>query len=312
MSTPLVSVIVPNYNHCSYLTLRIESILQQSYTHLELILLDDCSSDGSKEILETYRTDPRVTAILFNVSNSGSTFKQWEKGLRIATGKYVWFAESDDFAAVDFLEKTVAALEENERAVLAFTGSQLVDAQGDKLVLDLDHYASDLPLLTCFTSLNFLTQKMLWKNSVYNASMVLFRKTAAANVQPSYQQFRYCGDWLFWIGICQQGEVVRVNRKLNYFRQHPNKVSPGAEKDGLHFLEGGAIMEYMISSLQLSTYQQWVLEGRTLKRLLKVSRRKPDLRRRVLRSYPTLFKRGVLSIFVYEFDKMFQFSGLQS
>lgn len=76
---PTVSVIVPNYCHAPYLEQRIESILQQTFQDFELILLDDCSTDGSREILERYRNHPKVSGIFYNERNSGSPFKQWKK-----------------------------------------------------------------------------------------------------------------------------------------------------------------------------------------------------------------------------------------
>lgn len=69
----MVSVIVPNYNHAPFLRERIDSILAQSYTDFELILLDDCSTDNSRDILNSYRDNPHVSHIIFNEKNSGST-----------------------------------------------------------------------------------------------------------------------------------------------------------------------------------------------------------------------------------------------
>ena len=94
---PTVSVIVPNYNHARYLRQRIESVLGQTYQDFEVILLDDCSTDESRSVLGEYAKDPRVR-IEFNEKNSGSTFKQWNKGVRLARGEYIWIAESDDYA----------------------------------------------------------------------------------------------------------------------------------------------------------------------------------------------------------------------
>ncbi len=68
---PTVSVIVPNYNHASFLKQRINSILEQTYQDFELILLDDCSTDNSREILEQYRSNPHVSHIAHNEINSG-------------------------------------------------------------------------------------------------------------------------------------------------------------------------------------------------------------------------------------------------
>lgn len=106
------------------------------------------------------------------------TFKSRDKGLLLARGKYIWIAESDDFAEKNFLTETVTALEGNPDVVLAFTGSQMVDADGHTWQLDWDKFSSKLPLQTKFASRDFLIKNMLWGPSVYNASMVCFEKNA--------------------------------------------------------------------------------------------------------------------------------------
>lgn len=83
---PTVSVIVPNYCHAPYLEQRIESILQQTFQDFELILLDDCSTDGSREILERYRNHPKVSGIFYNERNSGSPSNS-EKGVVESHGR---------------------------------------------------------------------------------------------------------------------------------------------------------------------------------------------------------------------------------
>src|ERR1039457_1590707 len=109
-SMPKVSIVVPNYNHARFLPHRLDSVLGQTFQDFELILLDDCSTDESRSILSQYGGDPRVR-IEFNVVNSGSTFKQWNKGVRLAREEYVWIAESDDYADERLLEKLVVRLE---------------------------------------------------------------------------------------------------------------------------------------------------------------------------------------------------------
>ena len=79
---PLVSIIVPNYNHALYLRERLDTIYNQTYPNFEVILLDDCSTDDSRDILEEYAERySKNTRILFNDVNSGSVFQQWNKGL---------------------------------------------------------------------------------------------------------------------------------------------------------------------------------------------------------------------------------------
>lgn len=76
---PLVSVVVPNYNYKRYLNLRIQSILQQTYQNIELILLDDASTDGSEEVLSDYQDHAKVSHILLNEHNTGNPFINPEK-----------------------------------------------------------------------------------------------------------------------------------------------------------------------------------------------------------------------------------------
>src|SRR5262245_50376289 len=104
---PKVTVITPNYNHARYLPQRLDSILAQTFADFELIILDDASTDNSREVIQAYAArDPRITAIV-NPVNNGSTFKQWNLGLGRARGEYVWFAESDDYAEPTLLEALV-------------------------------------------------------------------------------------------------------------------------------------------------------------------------------------------------------------
>lgn len=103
---PRVTVIVPNYNHGRFLRQRLDSIYNQTYRNFDVILLDDCSSDESREILKDYGTTYNGnTRLYFNDNNSGLVFGQWKKGIEMADGDLVWIAESDDFCETTFLEK---------------------------------------------------------------------------------------------------------------------------------------------------------------------------------------------------------------
>ena len=97
-------------------------MLRQTCQDFEVILLDDCSIDESRSILSEYVDDPRVR-IEFNAVNSGSTFKQWNKGVRLARGEYVWLAESDDYADERLLERLVAVLDADPTVMFAYCRS---------------------------------------------------------------------------------------------------------------------------------------------------------------------------------------------
>ena len=106
-----VSVIIPNYNYARFLQQRIESVLAQTYTDYEIILLDDASTDDSVSILNHYSANPRVTHLEINSVNTGSPFAQWQKGISLSRGKYIWIAESDDAAECFFFGESCFCFE---------------------------------------------------------------------------------------------------------------------------------------------------------------------------------------------------------
>ena len=96
MAAPLVSVVIPNFNHAAFLRERIRSVLGQTVADLEVILLDDASTDDSVLVMRAFTSDTRVTHVVVNEVNSGSPFHQWRKGMALARGTWVWIAESYD------------------------------------------------------------------------------------------------------------------------------------------------------------------------------------------------------------------------
>ncbi len=301
---PLISVIVPNYNHARFLKQRIDSILSQTLTDFELILLDDCSSDNSREILTEYEKDSRVSHIIFNDKNSGSTFRQWDKGFSLASGKYIWIAESDDFADPDFLEHTVNALENQDNAVMAFSGSRMVDEHGRNMEMEWDKFRSGIPFCTTYEGNRFIKKYMITNNSVYNASMVLFKRECIERVSRKYKTFTYCGDWLFWTEICMLGNVIKIGSKLNYFRQHGEKVSVKAVKNGLTFTEGCIVIDILLRRLNFSLYERLIVSGRIQKRLYDKISGGRHFRKKVMRDNPDMFIGWKFAILIYELDKL--------
>ena len=236
---PRVSVIVPNYNHARFLDERIGSVLAQTFKDFELILLDDLSSDNSREVLEKYRNRPEVSQIVFNEKNSGSSFKQWEKGIQLAKGELIWIAESDDAAGPELLETLVKAFDEDSGCALAFCAAMLTDSEGKPTGIHPFHKSlgHDLSL----DGQEFVRKLMFEHNTVVNASGALFSKDAYAHlpsfIKESFKQFRGVGDWLFWIGIAMQGSVVFKDKPLNFFRQHGSNTTSTLRRSGTGIIE---------------------------------------------------------------------------
>lgn len=245
---PLVSVIIPNYNHAPYLHQRIDSILNQKFEDFELILIDDCSVDRSRNILLSYQNNPHVTHIVLNRENSGSPFVQWESGIRLSAGKYIWIAESDDYADEHFLARVIPLLEANPNSQLCLTGSHLVDQHGYALIDDnFDQWSVD-GRSYIFERMDYLTTHMLRKNTVYNASMVVFRKEGCLDdISSLYSKMKYAGDWFFWIEQIRKGEVIELHEKLNYFRRHLTNTTAKGLLNGNSYGEIAVIKRYMFS-----------------------------------------------------------------
>jgi len=274
MDAPLVSVIVPNYNYARYLEERLESILTQRFQDFELILLDDCSTDESRSLLERYASHPKVSHYLPNEQNSGSPFAQWERGLELARGRYVWIAESDDSCTPELLERLVAALEARPDAVLAYCGSLQVDEQGERLPRDYDRWQEDQQLYT-YSPSYYLRHRLSRENSIYNASMVVFRREAWLRLEDkAYLGMRSCGDWLFWIKLVEQGAVLELRSKLNRFRQHTQRVTVRSDQSGARLSEHVAITRYLNAHGYPSRWGQRLRRGHLYKQTLRLNRDK--------------------------------------
>lgn len=266
-----VSVILPNYNYSRYLGERIEGILNQSFQDFELIMLDDCSTDGSMEIMNRYKDDPHVTAIVENDKNSGSPFVQWMKGISMAQGEYVWIAEADDVAEKDFLQQCVEALDNNPVAAVCYTRSLRMDENNNPLPTKKEREA-EVPY-TVFDGKEFASRNMYWRCYIENASAVVFRRQAYMQCDVSRcLEMHSSGDWLFWFKMCMQGDVIRVQRPLNHFRQHTASVTKRAISEGICFFEDADILRIIEDSLPpISTYRRTMRYGQ-LMRLLEHSK----------------------------------------
>ena len=228
---PAVSVIIPSYNHAPFLKQRIDSVINQTFQDFEIILLDDCSSDNSREIIESYRAHPRVKHIVYNPENSGSAFKQWSKGISLVKGNWIWIAESDDLSSPLFLETLVPRVSEGYD--LVYCRSSTIDIQGEVLgdyfwpdEIDSQRWKSDYHNDGAFEIANYL----IYRNTIPNASACLFRKDKVEDLS-AVISMRFCGDWLFWINLLAKGKLYYSSQPLNLFRSHPQSTRGGKDKD---------------------------------------------------------------------------------
>jgi glycosyltransferase involved in cell wall biosynthesis len=301
MNFPIVSVIIPNYNHAPYLKERIDSVLNQSYKNYEVIILDDHSTDNSIEIIKQYQDNPHVSHIVLNDSNSGSPFLQWSKGIEMAKGELIWIAESDDSALPDFLETLVAELITNPKAVLAFSHSYFIDTNSN--IIERDLHSNSGNSIIHHNGNYFAKRTMSKRCYIYNASMVVFHRTAYYNIDKTvYQQFKSCGDWVFWTAMCLQGDIIEVCQKHSKFRVNLNGTTARASQTGNDWNEVSIILTYFIKLLNLKGLNLILFRGKWT-RDLQISRCQD--KQILVNKYPMVFSGSTIDVFLYRLTEFF-------
>lgn len=302
---PRVSVIVPNYNYAQYLNQRIDSILNQTFSDIEIILLDDASSDNSSDILNNYKNHPLVTHLIINEINSGSPFLQWEKGITLAQGEFIWIAESDDYADPFFLETVVNCIDKNN-AALCFVGSILVNEKNEFLQEDWDKWTKGRTELnySVFDSSEYIIHNLYWNSCIYNASSVIFRKEYFESVDKSYLDMKYCGDWLFWVEVARCGPIVEVYKKMNFFRQHSQRTTFKSFVSGQNIFEDMMVVNHIESFLNVSWYKKCLRRGIFLKKIDRLNFEINSDRHNLTCCYKKLFGNNKYPYYVERFNKI--------
>jgi glycosyltransferase involved in cell wall biosynthesis/phage host-nuclease inhibitor protein Gam len=234
---PRVSVVVPNFNYARYIVGRLQSIVDQSLSAYELIVLDDASTDDSAALIADFLADCPIPAqLVVNEKNSGSVFRQWAKGVALARGEYVWIAEADDLSNPDFLATALEDLEAEPEAVMSYTQSRMIDGEGKETAPDYLDYVSDLgaerwraPYLA--DGAEEVARGLFLKNTVPNVSGAVFRREALAAVLDAHldeiASYRNAGDWLVYLRLMEKGRMAFSPKALNLHRRHTGSVTLG-------------------------------------------------------------------------------------
>jgi len=227
---PKVSAIVPNYNHARFLAKRLDSILAQTYPNIEITVLDDCSSDNSREVIDGYveRYPGRIKK-MYNEVNSGGVFKQWSKGVSSADGELVWICESDDFCEPDFVEKLVPFFADDS-VQMAFGRILETDIEGEPN-LWLDTYRERTEAGIWDTSLvrpaaDWFAHSFGISNVIANVGGCLFRtQPIPLHVWQEAATYRVVGDWYLYLQIAGGGQIAWEPEAVSYFRRHGGNTS---------------------------------------------------------------------------------------
>lgn len=207
MKPPLVTVLMPVYNTAKYLKEAIDSILTQTYTSFEFVIIDDASTDASVSIVQSYK-DSRIK-LFVKPQNTGYT-TSLNMGLEVAKGKYIARMDGDDISTIDRLEKQVAFLE--QQTDIAVCGSWYEYIGGKKIIeLPSTHDEIKVALLT-YCAMGHPT--VMLRNSFFKENQLKY------NIENEPAE-----DYDLWARISSVGRLANIPEVLLHYRIHANQVS---------------------------------------------------------------------------------------
>lgn len=225
--TPAISIIFTSFNHREYLAQALDSLLGQTFGDFELIVVDDCSTDGSQDLLREYAArDSRIRLIL-NERNSGSYVHSTNQGVAYARAPYLVFAQCDDYAEPTQLERLVRVMDTYPHVGVAFSASRMVDGHGTVLGED---YAVREPAFRrrCESDVLIPREQMrryfLHSCVIPNLSAAMVRREFFEKQGGLSDRYFVLADWDFWLKTTLECDFYYLREPLNNFRQHRTTI----------------------------------------------------------------------------------------
>jgi len=221
LSAPMVSVRIPSYNHEKYITACIESVLNQTFTNFEIVIIDDCSTDNSVEVIRSFQ-DPRIKLEVLS-RNSGMNVAV-ERCMQLSSGKYIANLSSDDLWVPTKLEQQVAFLEQHPEFDAVFTQVQIVGEYGN--ALDTRHFANPFDYENRSPE-EWLRRFFYFGNCLCNPSVMIQREI--------YEKFGYqdkrlvsLSDFDLWVKLSFGHRFWILDQQLTMFRVRDNSMNLSA------------------------------------------------------------------------------------
>ena len=208
---PLVSIILPSYNCAAFLPHSIGTILSQTYNSYEIIVIDDGSTDNTKEVL--YPFMQRIKYIRLEQNKGLPTARNI--GIRSAQGKYIAFIDADDLWLPEKLQTDIEYFETHPEVSMVYSKHINIDEKGDDLN---GNTKKQLP------SGNIFTQLFSEQNFIITSSVVV-RKEVFETTGLFDEQLFNCQDWDMWLRIAFHFKVAGINKPLVKYRHNPHSLS---------------------------------------------------------------------------------------
>ena len=247
MEKPLVSILMPAYNHAKYIRYAIDSAVNQTYENIEIIVSDNGSNDGTAEIIKSY-SDSRIRKHFF-LTNTGPA-NNGNYCYNMAKGKYLAYLFTDDFWDLTKIEKQVAVLENNKDLGACFTHASLINSEGGTSGLD-NH-----PLKRIFFKRN-RTQAQWLRYFFFHSNCICCPSAMVHNDNKSKENIgntgngvspalRQLGDFSTWIQLVKLKPIFIIPEKLTYHRARDeggNESTPTRENLIRHANENKMILQ---------------------------------------------------------------------
>ena len=206
----LVSIIMPSYNTAKYIAESIKSVLAQTYADWELIIVDDCSTDNTDEVVAPFLSDSRII-YLKNEKNSGAAVSR-NYAIRVAKGKWIAFLDSDDLWLSDKLEKQIKFMTDNGYA-FTFT-DYMIQLNG-------------VWLPYVYTAPNVINKRKMYDYCYFSTITVMYDREKIGLVQIA--DLRKNNDYAMWLQIIEKSKAYRLPECLSYYIKHDGSVSGGSK-----------------------------------------------------------------------------------
>ena len=216
-NNPLVSVIIPAYNHEKYIIDCLKSVINQTYSNIEIIVINDGSTDSTERVIREFINSTDIDIDFISKKNEGIC-KTINKGLNIAKGKYISFLASDDMFAPQMIKKQVEFMENNKNISLVCTDAYFINI--DKLTNK--KYTDYKPIIKkCFKNgiQNKDIYEVLLTGNIIIALTTLIRRECFEVLGLFDETLKY-GDYDMWLRIAQEYPIGFIDEPLGYYRIH--------------------------------------------------------------------------------------------
>lgn len=211
---PLVSIVMPAYNAEKYIASSIESVIQQTYTNWELIVVDDFSTDSTVKIVQNFLLDENRIKLIQRDTNSGKPAIAKNEALKYINGVYIAFLDSDDLWMEDKLEIQINVMESNNHLGLTYTGGYWIDSS-DNIIKKF------MPRYECGYNLS----NQLRRYEINNQSVIITKNALNKTLQHFNESITIGEDYNICMNIVALYESCAIKEYLVQYRIHENAIT---------------------------------------------------------------------------------------